>query len=46
MYKCGKCGKGVVVVKDTPPIKQCDCKAPVVCDMEATAEGTSNLKQK
>jgi len=29
MYKCSKCGKGVLVIEGKPPIRNCDCKVEV-----------------
>lgn len=53
MYKCSKCGLGVLV-KDLPePIRKCKCTkedgitpATIVLDMEGKAEGKSQFKQK
>ena len=43
MYKCKKCGLGVVVTKEAT-IKACKCKAPIVCDMSATATGKGGVR--
>lgn len=53
MYKCSKCGLGVLV-KDLPaPIRKCNCTkedgitpATIIIDISATAEGKSQFKQK
>jgi hypothetical protein len=53
MYKCSKCGKGVLV-KDLPtPIRACNCTkddgvtpATIVLEMEGEMYGKSDLKQK
>ena len=44
MYKCSKCGKGVVVIPNEKPIKQCKCVAPIHCNMSATAQGQGGVK--
>lgn len=48
MYKCSKCGKAVLVVKDHPPVKSCDCKeASIIVDMQADSlKGNGAVKQK
>jgi len=44
MYKCKECGKGVIIIKDEKPIKQCKCNAPIICDMSASAQGQGGIK--
>lgn len=52
MYKCSKCGKGVIVIPNQEPIRACTCKkedgtlATIIIDISATAEGKSQFKQK
>lgn len=29
MYKCSKCGKGVLVIEGNDPVRICDCKVEV-----------------
>ena len=53
MYKCSKCGLGILV-KDLPePIRKCNCTkedgktpATIIVDMEGEAYGRSQFKQK
>lgn len=44
MYRCSKCGLGVIIVKDEKPIKACKCNAPIIVDISATATGNGGLK--
>lgn len=48
MYKCSECGKAVLVIKDQPPIKSCNCKgATIIADMQASSlKGNGSVKQK
>jgi hypothetical protein len=52
MYKCSVCGKAVIVEGVTTPIRACNCKkadgtpSTIVVDMDATAKGRSQFKQK
>jgi len=52
MYKCSKCGKGVLV-KDLPePIRACNCTkadgtpATITLEVEGNAYGKSQFNQK
>jgi hypothetical protein len=29
MYKCSKCGKGVLVIENQEPVRICDCKVTI-----------------
>lgn len=29
MYKCSKCGKGVLVIENHEPVRICDCKVTI-----------------
>lgn len=42
MYKCSKCNLAVIVL-DGKTIKACQCKAPIICEMEATATGKGGV---
>ena len=52
MYKCSVCRKAVIVEGVTTPIRACDCKkadgtpSAIIMDMQATAKGRSQFKQK
>ena len=50
MYKCSKCGKGVLVKDFQEPIRICKCvkedgrtPATIVIEMEVIAKGNSKL---
>jgi hypothetical protein len=49
MYKCSKCGRGVLVVVDgkplPKPIRACDCNATIVASLSSVIEGKGGLKQ-
>lgn len=49
MYSCKKCGLAVIVFDGSgkildKPIKACECNAPIVADMSATATGKGGIK--
>lgn len=49
MYKCSKCNLAVIVYDGNgkildKPIKACECSAPIVADMSATASGKGGVK--
>lgn len=49
MYKCSKCGLGVIVYDGSgkvleTPIKACNCKAPITVDLKGSMKGTGGVK--
>lgn len=53
MYKCSKCGTGILVKDLSEPIRKCNCKkddgitpSTIIIDMSAVAEGKCQFKQK
>lgn len=44
MYSCSKCGLGVVVIPNQPPIKACKCKAPITASLSGTLNGVGGVK--
>ena len=44
MYKCKECGKLVLVVPNTKPIKICKCNAAIVVDLESSVKGIGGVK--
>lgn len=43
MYKCSECGLAVIVTEEEK-IKACNHEAPIICEMDAVAEGRSSIK--
>lgn len=44
MYKCSKC-KLAVIYHEGKLIKACECKAPVILNIEAKLQGVGGIKQ-
>lgn len=44
MYKCSKCGLGVIVIEGKT-IKACKCEAPVIAEMNTKLKGVANVNK-
>ena len=44
MYKCSNCGVPVIVIAGKV-IKPCQCDAPIIADMSASAKGVSSVNK-